>query len=118
MGFATAMETLAGCAAGLPLLALPPARPPIARLLGAALPTWGMQEAASHSGPPSIQFLTMRSQAYGARNFRLVGVVYQRALLLTSAMAVLIALVWTQAEPLLLFFRRAGPGPGPGSWVF
>ncbi|KAL4442008.1 hypothetical protein ABPG77_011269, partial [Micractinium sp. CCAP 211/92] len=49
---------------------------------------------------------TLAGQAYGARNFKLVGVVYQRALLLTSAMAVVIALAWTQAEPLLLFFRQ------------
>ncbi|KAL4443788.1 hypothetical protein ABPG75_011525 [Micractinium tetrahymenae] len=49
---------------------------------------------------------TLAGQAYGARNFKLVGTVFQRALLLTSAMGVVVALVWTQAEPLLLFFRQ------------
>ncbi|PSC71531.1 MATE efflux family [Micractinium conductrix] len=49
---------------------------------------------------------TFCGQAYGARNFRLVGIVYQRALLLTTLVTAVMALAWTQAEPLLLLLRQ------------
>ena len=52
----------------------------------------------------------MNRQAYGARNFRLVGIVYQRALLLTTLVTAVMALAWTQAEPLLLLLRCVPAG--------
>jgi len=44
-------------------------------------------------------------QAFGGRNFRMVGIVYQRALILTIVVSALVALVWTRASQLLLLFR-------------
>lgn len=132
MGFATAMETLAGCACRQ----LSPARSPGDAALACRPPRTPCHGApAGRSRRPPRQLSRRQParlhafalatlaptcrQAYGARNFLLVGVVFQRALLLTSALAVLIAVVWTQAEPLLLFFRQAGsrfcgPGRAPG----
>ena len=65
-------------------------------------------------------------QAYGAGRYHLVGLVLQRALLLLTLVAALVAVVWTQAEPILLllgqdpeiahgtaqFLLRWGPGAG------
>lgn len=44
-------------------------------------------------------------QAVGAGNFRMVGIVFQRAILLTTIVAVVVAMVWTQVESILLVFR-------------
>ena len=51
--------------------------------------------------PPSCR------QAYGAANYRLVGTVFQRAIVLTTLLAGLVALLWTQVESLLLLLRQA-----------
>lgn len=50
---------------------------------------------------------TLAGQAFGARNYRLVGVVWQRALLLTAILTAAVGLLWTQAEALLLLLRQA-----------
>lgn len=42
----------------------------------------------------------------GAGNHRMVGVVFQRAIILTTCVCVLVALLWTQAGRLLLLFRQ------------
>lgn len=57
---------------------------------------------------------TFCGQAYGAQNYRLVGVVFQRALLLVTLLSALVALLWTQAEALLLAARCAGRRRGAG----
>ncbi|PRW56780.1 DETOXIFICATION 16-like [Chlorella sorokiniana] len=49
---------------------------------------------------------TFCGQAYGAGNYRLVGVVLQRAMILTTLLSACVAALWRQAEPLLLFFRQ------------
>lgn len=49
---------------------------------------------------------TFCGQAVGAGNFRMVGIVFQRAILLTTIVAVVVAMVWTQVESILLVFRQ------------
>ena len=44
---------------------------------------------------------TLCGQAYGAGNYRAVGVALQRALALTGLLAVAVCVVWTQADVLL-----------------
>ena len=51
---------------------------------------------------------TLCGQAYGARNYRAVGIALQRALALTGLLAALVGLVWFQADVLL---RAVGQDP-------
>jgi len=49
---------------------------------------------------------TLCSQAYGAKNYRAVGIVLQRSLLFTITLAALVATIWSQAEKLLRFLGQ------------
>ena len=49
---------------------------------------------------------TLTGQAYGARQYRLVGVVLQRALILTSLLTALLALLWTGSARLLVLLGQ------------
>lgn len=49
---------------------------------------------------------TLVSQAYGARNYRYIGVVFQNALVVVSAIFIPIALCFWFTEPVLLLFRQ------------
>lgn len=55
---------------------------------------------------PCASSLPACRQAYGAGRYHLVGLVLQRALLLLTLVALAVAAVWTQAEPILLFLRQ------------
>lgn len=71
---------------------------------------WRQEQPCLHPNTLIRMLCTLAAhcrQAYGAGNFRLVGVVFQRAMLLTTIVAAAVALLWTQAETLLLAFRHA-----------
>jgi MATE family multidrug resistance protein len=49
---------------------------------------------------------TLVSQAYGARNFKFIGVVFQNALVVVSAMFIPIALAFWFTEPMLILLKQ------------
>lgn len=49
---------------------------------------------------------TMCSQAFGARNFKRVSIVFQRAVVLISLIMIPVAVMWLFTEPLLLVLRQ------------
>lgn len=64
--------------------------------------------------------LAWRRQAFGAGSYRLVGVVLQRAVILTSLLVVAVAWLWSQAERLLLALGQdaaIATGVGAGAAV-
>lgn len=105
-GFAAAMETFCGCAA----------------VRSRCQPCWmrcrcaGWRSAPAGSVPSrparvadlqppahlaALLLIPARRQAYGAGSYLLVGVVLQRAVILTTLLVAAVAALWTQAERLL-----------------
>lgn len=48
----------------------------------------------------------MRAQAYGARSYRALGLVLQRAVLIVWLICIPISVLWSHAEPLLLLLGQ------------
>ncbi|XP_062222676.1 protein DETOXIFICATION 19-like [Phragmites australis] len=49
---------------------------------------------------------TLCGQAYGARQYRMLGLYLQSSLIMSAAVSVLISVLWCFTEPLLLFLRQ------------
>eukprot|EP00887_Chlorella_sp_A99_P002392 scaffold10.g2392.t1 len=49
---------------------------------------------------------TLAGQAFGARNYRLVGVALQRAIVIVTLLTACLAAIWTRSESLLLLARQ------------
>lgn len=71
--------------------------------LQAACPAgWrGWRRGSHQSHLAALLLVPDRRQAYGAGSYRLVGVVLQRAIILTTLLVAAVAALWTQAERLL-----------------
>lgn len=100
MGFAAAMETLCGCVV--------PAAASVAACcssLRLSLAVLLLSPSCWPHPPTAVPVPAPNRQAYGAGNYRMVGVVFQRAIVLTTLVAAAVAALWSQAETLLLLFR-------------
>ena len=64
----------------------------------------GSTEPSMHPYRPAPPPLT--SQAYGARSYKTLGLVLQRALLICWAICIPISLLWTHSEKLLLLLGQ------------
>lgn len=49
---------------------------------------------------------TIVSQAFGAKNFRLIGITFQNALVVATFLSIPISLLWWFTEPILVLFQQ------------